>query len=441
VSGNACTSSAECCTNLCIAGFCSANQCLGLGQTCTGNTECCTHSCVGTVCAAGGNGGSCGVTGTTCTMDSQCCSTNCQGGFCEAAYFCQANGDVCGSDKDCCGNACSVEDGGPGDCITVNGGGGGGCTQDGNPCTGGSGCCSRICSDPGTGSDVCLPATGCRLTGDWCVDSPECCGYGVSGNVQCTNGRCDNGTSCNGTGNICGAPVLPDGGKVNASQNCCDGMKSVCKLDSSGIPRCFGGGTSQCPTGYTGVAPCCIASGQTCQFKDQCCGSSPCLPNPDGGQDLVCAPPLTCVAVGGGCTNFSDGGTDCCSGTVCGSGGACQVPITDGGSCQPNGTTCSASSMCCSMICAMGDGGLVCTPPPTCSPQGNVCTSTTDCCSGLTCNIPAGMTSGTCDISVCIGIGQTCSLTNSNCCTGLFCLDQTGGGCDVTGSCTCQTSL
>ena len=32
-----------------------------------------------------------------------------------------------------------------------------------------------------------------------------------------------------------------DGGKINASQDCCDGMKDVCKLDSSGIPRCFGG--------------------------------------------------------------------------------------------------------------------------------------------------------------------------------------------------------
>jgi hypothetical protein len=44
-----------------------------------------------------------------------------------------------------------------------------------------------------------------------------------------------------------GAKVLRDGGSVNASQNCCEGMKDVCKLDSSGIPRCFGGGSgSRC---------------------------------------------------------------------------------------------------------------------------------------------------------------------------------------------------
>ena len=89
-------------------------------------------------------------------------------------------------------------------------------------------------------------------------------GTNPNGSVMCSGNRCDNGQSCNPVGNICGAPVLLDGGSINASQNCCDGMRQVCKLDSSGIPRCFGGVTVMCPTGYTGVAPCCIAMGQAC---------------------------------------------------------------------------------------------------------------------------------------------------------------------------------
>src|SRR5438067_8302124 len=103
---------------------------------------------------------------------------------------------------------------------------------------------------------------------------------------MCNNHRCDMGSGCESVGNICGANVLRDGGKVNAQQDCCDGHQAVCKLDSSGIPRCYGGGTTACPIGYTGAAGCCIAAGQTCQLKDQCCGGLPCVPGPGGG--LIC---------------------------------------------------------------------------------------------------------------------------------------------------------
>ncbi|MFT3838278.1 MAG: hypothetical protein QM723_14945 [Myxococcaceae bacterium] len=394
-------------------------------------------------------------------MDFECCSTNCQGGFCAPAFTCQAYGDICNGNSDCCSGRCSVTDGGPGACENLSGGGGGGCIQDGNPCSGGSNCCSRICLDPGAGATVCLPATGCRLTGDSCADTLQCCGNGTNGNVQCDQGtgRCDNGQACNGTGNICGAPVLPDGGKINASQDCCDGMKDVCKLDSSGIPRCFGGGSAQCPTGYTGEAPCCIAAGQTCQFKDQCCGQTPCLPNPDGGADFVCSVKPVCAALGDTCGAQADGGTvDCCAGTVCGStelGTACQLP-TDGGSnnggdggtgsdggsggdggtlCKGNYTSCATSADCCSGICASADGGLYCLPPGACSPLNAGCTATADCCSGLMCVMgPSG--GGTCQMASCPGVGQTCSTSNP-CCMGLSCLDNGGNACGATGVCDC----
>jgi hypothetical protein len=159
-------------------------------------------------------GGSCGVLGETCNTGADCCSTLCSGGLCSKAFYCQPTGDVCTSDNDCCGHACSGTGGAAGRCVMVSGGGGGGCIQGGEPCSGGSNCCSRICFDPGAGATVCLPAGGCRLTGTWCPDSQACCGGGTNpnGSVTCSGNRCDNGQACNPVGNICGAPVLPDGG-------------------------------------------------------------------------------------------------------------------------------------------------------------------------------------------------------------------------------------
>src|SRR5262249_57795654 len=111
----------------------------------------------------------------------------------------------------------------------------------GELCTnGGSNCCSRLCNDPGSGVTVCQAAEGCRLTGTWCTSTTSCCGGGdPTSNVTCA-GICDNGNACAPVGNICGPPVLPDRGHINANQDCCNGKissggqvtsgKDVCKL-------------------------------------------------------------------------------------------------------------------------------------------------------------------------------------------------------------------
>lgn len=432
----------------------------------------------------GPGGDTCKTLGETCADRLECCSTNCQGGVCVRAFSCQANGDICQENGDCCGNVCSATAStGVGRCQVVTGGGAGGCIQDGNPCpNGGSNCCSRICIDLGSGAAVCQIAGGCRLTGDWCSSDDTCCGGGVNpnGSVQCggaPNGRCDNGQSCNGVGNICGAPVLPGGGSINASQNCCDGKKEVCKLDSSGIPRCFGGCPNDvcpqdCPTGYDPDDPnCCIATGDTCQFRDQCCGSAPCVPGPNGA--LVCAPPVQCLVVGSECSRQADAGTaTCCSGTEClatAQSGvfACQNPRPDGGldpaggrdagvdggpigpdggavgqdaapQCLPNTSVCSRGTECCSGICTGGR----CVAPTACQPQGAGCTASGDCCAGLACSVAPGSTTGTCEPGAsCGNIGQTCS-QNQPCCTSLVCAQSgTLTACDGTTACSCTISL
>jgi len=453
---SSCSVNTDCCSNHCVNGGCSAQQCFDVGMPCGANTDCCTHTCTSGTCAQIPNSpGTCKVIGQACASAADCCSTNCQGGVCVRAYSCQANGDICLRDSDCCGNACSANDGGAGNCLQINGGGGGGCLQDGNPCSGGTNCCSRTCVNPGSGTTVCQPVDGCRLTGDFCLSTSACCGGGPNpnGTVQCNGGRCDNGQACNGVGNICGSATLPDGGilTINASQDWCDGKTTVCKVDSNGVPRCVGGcpgGTcsSSCPTGYTGQAPCCIATNQACQFSDQCCGGARCLPG-DGG--FFCTVP-TCRGVG---TTCDAGSNECCNGTQClRTGGgefgvtyACQAPpppydagVPDGGgACLANGTSCDGGMSCCSQICASG----ACRAPAVCQPLSGVCTATADCCSGLSCSVPSGSTTGTCQSGSCPGLGQSCSAQVA-CCTGLNCLNTSGVSCSISDpSCSCASSL
>ena len=304
-------------------GKCSNQQCLDVGGTCATAEACCTKICggVGKCAALPAGTTSCKVPGQACGGNGDCCSTNCQGGLCKPAYSCQANDDICLKNEDCCGGVCSQNaTGTPGRCVAVGGSGGGNCVQDGNPCTGGSTCCSRTCVDLGYGATVCQPVNGCRPTGNYCAADGVCCGgEKLSNAVDCRENRCDKPNGCNPMGNICGSGMLPDGGSVdvNAREACCDGQKAVCKVDSAGVPRCFGGCPSgqcpaSCPTGYTGEAGCCIPQGNTCQFSDQCCNGNRCLPGANGA--FTCQPAPTCSPVGTVCNPASSG---CCAGTAC----------------------------------------------------------------------------------------------------------------------------
>jgi hypothetical protein len=274
---------------------------------------------------------------------------------------------------------------------------------------------------------------------------------------------------CEPSGNICGAFG------ANARQDCCDGKKDVCGLDAEGIARCFGGCPSghcgaACPAGYASNADggCCIAAGDACQFRDQCCDGSPCVPNDLGV--LTCTP-QRCIAAGSACTPGAPGSGACCQGLDCArsggelgqdvcmthtsttkvgpdggllgpDGGALLFPdggratLPDGGLtvdagpvCRANGATCAGAGDCCSSYCVGG----ACAATPACQAQSGVCTASADCCLGLSCNIPGGAVSGTCQPgATCASAGQPCA-TSSTCCLGLSCLDQgvacTGAGC------------
>jgi hypothetical protein len=470
--GGACLSSGECCSLSCASGTCAGTSCRQQGASCTTGSECCTGLCdpvaVGSTvkaCAAlpGGNG--CRSLADSCTVGAgDCCSKNClpnapgaTQGTCVPAYTCHAYYDICFRNEECCSGVCDTSLSSPGRCKQMPGA----CTQDGNPCSGSSNCCTRLCQDLGSGVAVCQPAAGCRMTGDYCDRTQACCGgspdalhpianpYGVFCDTAGRDNRpprndsstkddyrCTNGTSCNPPGNICGGS-----GAVNASQNCCDGKKAVCKPDSNGVYRCFGGcpndDCSKCKTGYDPNDPACcipaadpanVTTANVCQFSDQCCGGAPCVPDavtgvlhctrppgpsctPKGGECAgvdanTCCAPTTCQYDGSGATGYHcalDTTACAASGAACaGDAACCSLLCRDGGTgpkcvaCVPNALSCTAPGQCCSGICRIPLGATVGTCGAACQPDGGTCTQSGDCCTESVCNIPAGATSGTC---------------------------------------------
>lgn len=374
--GAACTSSVQCCGLSCVSGSC-AGVCTQDGQACTSDAQCCGGNCAGGTCAPIVAGG-CTTDGNACSDGSACCSKNCQGGVCiTTAAGCQPIGDVCYSGTDCCSGNCTIPAGKTaGTCAQIQTTGE--CAMDGEPCPGCSSCCSRVCAATASGASVCQLAGGCRIQGDTCYKDTDCCGAAGSGLpgdglVKCqmvagTNppsGFCtmpSGGGVCDPEGDVCGIQP-PQACGTNAREDCCDCMPpkfNCCKLDKAGVPRCFGGSTTQCPDGYNGQPGCCIAAGQQCTFSSECCNGAPCLPDSTGV--LKCG--SACSQQGGACT--SDG--DCCAGLPC------NVPAG-----QTMGT-CGAPPPP-----PAGDMGM-----PACSYVGQSCSTTRPCCGGSACSGPTG---------------------------------------------------
>jgi hypothetical protein len=338
-------------------------------------------------------GATCVTEGNTCQADGDCCSKTCSPGhLCIRAggvLGCHATGDLCFAGADCCTGVCSgATPTKAGLCSGLASMGSGGCSVDGEPCSAGTDCCSRVCAAiPGAGN-ICQIATGCRIAGDVCHADSDCCGVAGSGfpgagEVTCTFipgldpplGTCHNPRGNNPEGDVCGL------GGASAREDCAGCMSppwQCCRDDSNGVPRCYGGSSDQCKTGYTGMEPCCIEAGKPCTFSSECCGGNPCIPNPAGGTGLICSTTM-CVARGGVCT----GTGDCCVGLEC------IVPIG-----QPSGT-------CNVLVAPLPDAGPPVTSGPDAKPgpdagpimcgiAGQRCSSSAACCPGYNCDTPAG---------------------------------------------------
>jgi hypothetical protein len=409
--GQACTNSSECCTGMCNGQVCVLAMCGADGAPCTNAGDCCnlncqsnktcgTAQCVsdGTACTPAGapccstmcvNGtcqalnNSCKTAGNACANNTECCSQQCDmtSHVCaspSAVSFCTQVGDICFHDADCCTGVCTIASGATaGTCAQPPSATA--CKVDGTVCNGCTGCCSSFCAPFGLGTTkVCQPASGCHVQGDLCHTDSDCCGGDPSqigvvpggGLVRCIAdpmfpqiGVCSSPNPGNcPAGQSCGSACVPEGDvchfkniggcSVNAIRNdCCNatGNKGQCKLDSLGIPRCYG------------LTACVMAPG-ACASSADCCGGVPCLPDSNGS--LHCGT-ASCVPQNGVCTTTAD----CCTGFQCvvppGSlKGSCIVPFMP----------------------PPPDGGMppdmAGNPPPMCALFGQACggASNTPCC-------------------------------------------------------------
>lgn len=468
--GSPCSTPTDCCSLVCQAGTCAMSVCQQIGAPCGAGSDCCSGTCDQGACASV-PGATCKTLGESCALGADCCSKNCQSGQCLRASACGATGDLCYKAVDCCNGVCLLPDAGsgPGTCaVDVTVPGATACGMGGEPCEDSTGCCSHLCIDLGTGKPSCVLGSGCRERGELCSKDEDCCGSTSSG-VVCQlatanppMGRCSNKQACQPVGNCCGSQG------ANCEQACCDGQKDVCRLDSAGLSRCFGGG-AVCPKGWNGLDPnCCIEAGDECQFRDQCCNLNPCT-QVDG--KYVCQA-QDCVAAGSSCTPGATGPEACCNGLACQANGelggfSCRLlsaapdagpggdvdggPDGGAGACLTNGASCSSAGGCCSGACVGGTCGACrasgqdcggpseccsgvcasgkCATPATCVNAGGVCSGISECCPGTTCEVPLGQANGACVAgSACSGAGQGCSESQA-CCTGLRCTDFIGADC------------
>jgi hypothetical protein len=346
------------------------------GEACTTDDECCGRTCTDGACVPLNT--ACKVAGNSCSADGECCSGLCKGGKCDLrASFCIQEGDICVDAADCCTARCDIADGATVGTCGPPPTGASFCNDgvEGSICGACNDCCSRLCAPYGpTGVNVCQPASGCHVTGDFCREDADCCGSDGTGlpgegTVTCDKetgsviGICRNpssppggGSACNPQGNVCFYQNYACS-VSSARANCCGGLGAgggVCQLDPLGVPRCNGLDTCRQP-------------GETCASADDCCNDVPCIPDADGVLRCleVADGGSSCVASGDSCTVDAD----CCPGFTCvrpvgSTQGVCGIP---GDTPPPDGSVPEAGTT------------------PGCALYGQSCTTGADCCNGVTC--------------------------------------------------------
>ena len=327
-SGNGCTVNTDCCSGLCdqTSKTCRAASsfCRQRNDICTQNSDCCEQNCVKPMGSTNGvcqalpvsGAGGCSVAGTLC-QQCTCCSALClayAGGptkVCQNPQGCHPTGDLCTKNSDCCGYAGS---GLPGDgqvyCEKSVGFAVGvcrkptGCNPQGNICkyTGTVQACgiarNNCCDQPGG------PGSSCKLDAQ---GVPRC--YGIN--------------SCRMSGETC-----------SNTADCCNNL--ACIPDAMGILKCGNMGMKCSPSG----GPCSVAA-------DCCTVGDKCITAP-GSVQGICTPPST--PDGGTADGGTDGGTALCAeygqacrvgGTPCCNGVQCSKPGGFGDPCAAGDTDCT----------------------------------------------------------------------------------------------------
>jgi hypothetical protein len=317
--GNDCTAGGDCCSQLCgddAKCTLGASFCIQPGDVCIRNEDCCTGECsksadvlVG-VCTLPPTGSTfCdGVDGVVCETCGDCCSRLCAPyaptgvTVCQPISGCHSTGDLCRTNEDCCGGLVPTD---PAD--RLPGWGNGECQLEEGHLIG-------ICRNPVNGAEnpqgACSPQGNvCHLQEYACPISSaraNCCGgLGDDNNTQgiCREDalgvpRCDGLDMCRMLGESC-----------STSADCCPDTSveppiiPPCVPDAMGVLRCG--------------PPVCVPTNGACSINGDCCPGGTCY-RPAGSLVGTCEPttgeggaggmPSTCSTYGQQCANTSD----CC---------------------------------------------------------------------------------------------------------------------------------
>jgi len=321
--GNACDGNGDCCSQLCGPdGTCTlgASYCIQPGDACIRNEDCCAGECnkgadvlVGTCGnAASGSTFCTGVDGVVCSDCGGCCSRLCAPygptgvNICQPVSGCHTTGDLCRTDADCCGGLIPEEE-----ADRLPGWGNGKCQIEPGHLIG-------VCRNPVNGEEN--PDGACSPQGNVCHFKDYECSVS-SARANCCSGLGANGTCkldplgvprCDGLGDDC----RMEGETCASSDDCCN--DAPCVPDSEGILRC-------------GVDECVPVDG-SCTINADCCPGGTCY-RPAGSLTGTCEPPPPGEGGAGGgpstvCSEYGQqcaGSGDCCNEVPC-TDGICKYP-------------------------------------------------------------------------------------------------------------------
>jgi hypothetical protein len=311
------------------------------------------------------------------------------------------------------GDGSSTNDGG-------KDGGGGSCRLVGQSCGNSTECCTKTCNKPGNVAvGECAPPPdggSCIAAGLTCDNSTDCC------TNSCVSGKCSTAQ--------CKADS-PTAEACASNEQCCSG-----KCDIGGTGKCVPIGV---PSLDGGTAGACRTEGNPCGTNSDCC-SAQC------GANKRCTNLSYCQQNGDVCANDFE----CCGGSCdkIGSATLGRCSTVGNSNCAPSGTICTGSgcdNKCCSLSCGpLGTTGLtICQPPSGCKPQEELCAKSADCCGGpgrptgiapngqvndpVECVVESGDSLGRCRYDQCLRPGTVCKAeegacggTSNNCCESLF---------------------
>lgn len=468
----------------------TTNPCGTIGK-CDGAGQCKTvangNAC-GTTCNAAGDStvvqtcqsGGCTGTGASVSCNGLACLAGAGNTPATCATMCTvATGAGCPSGKVCVGGTqCRLCD-----------------PNDNRGCTGGQVCENDVCVNKTAKGGACTATDQC-VSGNFCVDG-RCCESSSCGTCQAcgSDGKCaavTNAPDADTCQNETNGTVPNPCGKLgcDATGTCryrdttyvcdgpsCDTSSSVAATTCNGMGQCNQQSTTACMPGYrcsNGVCP------TSCTTDSQCLAPKVC--NIAMGMTTGTCGDVAKKPLGGSCTVAGDCFSGFCADGVCcnaGCGNACEscsamgmcAPVVNGTDAQcpdETGTNiCGRAGMCdATGTCAYRASGVVCGAPacdgetgtttPTCNGAGacsgaataacgsgykcangvcpTSCTSSAQCVSPKVCNIPMGMTTGTCGDVVKKALGDACGAASE--CDSDKCVD--GRCCGVASCGTCQ---